>query len=253
MNGWIQAELEKPVVQPDEETTKLLDAALRRYCMAITASRQEAEDLAQETWLKAIGKIYGEGHANAEAYLLRIARTTWVDRVRRKARITRLEPDSHVADVRAEDDFVEIEAVLQVLQKHLSPLQLLVFVLREAMGYSIDAAASLLQTSTGAVKAALHRARRSVSAIRKELLNEGLPESKEEGMKLYIRSLAAAYQLNDVQTLISLVQHDASHAAIAVGVMQNKALQLQQARQEQAVLQLTGPGSVDSFSLMMAA
>ncbi|MFF2089625.1 RNA polymerase sigma factor [Paenibacillus sp. NPDC058174] len=251
MNGWNQAEAEHAAARLGEETTKLLDAALRRYCMAITASRYEAEDLAQETWLKAISKLSGEGHDNAEAYLLRIARTTWVDRVRRKARSARLETDSLLADMRAEDDFAEIEAVLHVLQKHLSPLQLLVFMLRETMGYSIEATAAHLQTSAGAVKAALHRARRSLDAIRKELLSEGLPEPKEEGMKLYIRSLAAAYRLNDTHTLIALVQHDASHAAIAVGLMQNKALQLQQAVREKAHMQHTGPSA--GFSAIMAA
>ncbi|WP_052350398.1 RNA polymerase sigma factor [Paenibacillus gorillae] len=251
MNGWNQEGVEHPAARLGEETTKLLDAALGRYCMAITASRHEAEDLAQETWLKAISKLNGEGHANAEAYLLRIARTTWVDRVRRKARSARLETDSHAADTKAEDDFAEIEALLHVLQKHLSPLQLLVFVLRETMGYSIDATAALLQTSEGAVKAALHRARRSLAVIRKELLSEGLPEPKEEGMKLYIRSLAAAYRLNDTNSLIALVQHDASHAAIAVGLVQNKALQLQQAVREKAIMQHTGP--IAGFGVRMAA
>lgn len=90
--------------EPDERNTKSLQKALKRYCLALTQSSHDAEDLAQDTWVKALAYMNTANtkhtndikqtsytsHPNPEALLLRIARNTWTDIVRRKSTLSRV-------------------------------------------------------------------------------------------------------------------------------------------------------------------
>ena len=60
---------------------------------------------------------------------------------------------------------ITVEEVFRLLVDRLSPLQRAAVVLRELLGFSVREAAALLQTSEGAVKVAMHRARRTLSAV----------------------------------------------------------------------------------------
>lgn len=214
--------------EPDENHTKSLQMALKRYCLALTQSPWEAEDLAQDTWVKALGymktsehsKQMNEhnqmnntnqsNHTNPEALLLRIAKNTWIDIVRRKATLSRLlEMDQPRTEEAAVYGLFEIEAAFQALQKHLSPLQQAVFLLRDVFGHSGIEAAEILNTTEGAVKAALHRARQALPAVRQELLqSEGpsLPQDME--LQIALSLLASAYEQGQITELIELILAD---------------------------------------------
>ncbi|MDF2652448.1 MAG: polymerase ECF-type sigma factor, partial [Paenibacillus sp.] len=106
-----------------------LQETLSRYCLSIAGTSWEAEDLAQESWLKALGTLMGKGHSNPEAFLLRIAKNTWIDHVRRKAYITGiLQQYMPKVEPPVEGSF-GIEIAFQALINHLSPLQRAVFLL----------------------------------------------------------------------------------------------------------------------------
>lgn len=227
--------------EPDENHTMSLQMALKRYCLTLTQSPWEAEDLAQDTWVKALGymktsehsKLKNEmndtsqmnnntehtrrtdfstvmNHPNPEALLLRIARNTWTDIIRRKVTLSRvLEMDQPRTEEAAGYGLFEIEAAFQALQKHLSPLQQAVFLLRDVFGHSGIEAAEILDTTEGAVKAALHRARQALPAVRQELLqSEGpsLPQDME--LEIGLRLLASAYEQGQITELIGLVLAD---------------------------------------------
>jgi RNA polymerase sigma-70 factor, ECF subfamily len=67
------------------ERTEPLRPGLHRYCRSLTGSVWDAEDLVQDTLLRAFAKL-GEIRqeiASPKAYLLRIASNLWIDRVRR--------------------------------------------------------------------------------------------------------------------------------------------------------------------------
>ncbi|WP_313636805.1 RNA polymerase sigma factor [Paenibacillus sp.] len=202
--------------EPEESNTKSLQLALKRYCLALTQSPWEAEDLAQDTWVKALGymktseQINQTNHPNPEALLLRIARNTWIDIMRRRATLSRvLEMDqSRTEDAAAYGSF-EIEAAFQALREHLSPLQQAVFLLRDVFGHSGIEAAEILDTTDGAVKAALHRARQALPAVRHELLQAdgpSLPQDTE--LQIELSHLAAAYEQGQIAELIELVLAD---------------------------------------------
>src|SRR5215470_19039395 len=58
---------------------------LHRYCRSLTRSIWDAEDLVQDTMLRAFAKLgeFSNPIDNAKSYLFRIATNLWVDRVRR--------------------------------------------------------------------------------------------------------------------------------------------------------------------------
>ena len=233
--------------EPDENHTKSLQMALKRYCLALTQSPWEAEDLAQDTWVKALGymktskhsKLKSEmndtsqmnnttdhtsrtnfstltNHPNPEALLLRIARNTWTDIMRRKATLSRvLEMDQPRTEEAAGYGLFEIEAAFQALQKHLSPLQQAVFLLRDVFGHSGIEAAEILDTTEGAIKAALHRARQALPAVRQELLQTNGPSILQDTeLQIVLNRLASAYEQGQITELIELVLADESQETV---------------------------------------
>ncbi|MEK3661347.1 RNA polymerase sigma factor [Paenibacillus sp. FSL F4-0236] len=233
--------------EPDENHTTSLQMALKRYCLTLTQSPWEAEDLAQDTWVKALGymktskhsKLKSDmndtsqmnnnsehtsrtnfssltNHPNPEALLLRIARNTWTDIMRRKATLSRvLEMDQPRTEEAAEYGLFEIEAAFQALQKHLSPLQQAVFLLRDVFEHSGSEAAEILDTTEGAIKAALHRARQALPAVRQELLQSNGPSILQETeLQIALNRLASAYEQGQIAELIELVLADESQDTV---------------------------------------
>lgn len=152
-----------------EHDWKALQASLYRYCLVLTGSEWDAEDLSQTAWEKAIERLKKKGHDNPEAFLLRIAKNSWIDSCRRKAAYKELLNGMPCEYRGQRNEKFDLERALGALMNQLSPLQRTVFVLREALGYSIAETAGWLDTTEGAVKAALHRARRSLGAVREDM------------------------------------------------------------------------------------
>ncbi|MCU6713119.1 RNA polymerase sigma factor [Paenibacillus sp. J5C_2022] len=192
-----------------------LQKSLYRYCLSMTGSEWEAQDLSQETWLKALDVMSRLKHTNPEALLITIARNKWIDHCRRsavfKGKLARLasvsDQNSYVSD---HIGSLEMERAFQSLLQHLTPQQCSVFLLREVLGYSIEETAQLLDKSGGAVKAALHRARESLHKVRERLRDEeGWPIENEERQRL-LRELVQAYERGDTFALIGLIYRSSS-------------------------------------------
>ncbi|MFF2154385.1 RNA polymerase sigma factor [Paenibacillus chitinolyticus] len=210
----------------EKDSTRInqLQQTLKRYCLSMTKSSWEAEDLAQETWLKAMSSQV-KGHANVEAMLLRIAKNTWIDQSRRKQVLTRImKTEQSQAVMRRDEGLLVIEETFRALFKHLPPLQRTVFLLRDVLGFSGLEAAIRLGTTEGAIKAALYRARHSLEAVRREIETGTEAESAENGMKAYLRMMAAAYEIGDIALLVELAQRDEVEPAVAFGLAENHIL-----------------------------
>lgn len=206
-----------------------LQSSLYRYCLALTRSEWEAQDLTQTAWTKTLSRLKKNGHANPEALLLRTAKNAWIDGCRRKAAYQELlegmlrfdaDPSGHVR--------FDLEQMLEALIKRLSPLQRTVFLLREAFGYSIAETASGLGTTEGAVKAALHRARQAMGRIRKdlELAETAAPGSRKnkesDETEDLLREAAEAFREGQVQELVMALYEGYrwQNAVYAVGSFQ---------------------------------
>ncbi|AKG37630.1 hypothetical protein VK70_06200 [Paenibacillus durus ATCC 35681] len=203
-----------------------LQAALKRYCLSLTGSSWDAEDLAQDTWLKALEPLRA-GHNNPEAFLLRIAKNAWIDAGRRKAVLQRiLEQSNEAKYMEQENGEFEAEMAFQALMKHLSPLQRSVFLMRDVLEYTTAETAELLDATEGAVKAALHRARLAIPAVRKELSADGPMLPGEQSFRAFLEQMAAAYKQGQIAELIELTrQGDKEPSAVSAVSLQMQSVQ----------------------------
>ncbi|WP_053376111.1 RNA polymerase sigma factor [Paenibacillus sp. FJAT-27812] len=235
--------------QNTEERTQKLQESVLRYCLSLTGSKWDAEDLAQDTWLKGMrAAIHSDtAHTNPEALLLRIAKNTWIDQIRRQNHYERIIKQDMQEESKPDTSTLELEEALLALMRHLSPLQRTVFLLRDALDYSIAETAELLHTTTGAIKAALHRAREALHAVRRELASVSQDFKVDEDMGFLLREMAMAYQTGDLELLVELAQRDVTDTAIITGIVQNRRLQAV-SRKQQTLVQARS-----HYSVQMAA
>lgn len=129
---------------------------LYRYCRHLTRSPWDAEDLAQDVLARAfvtLGKL-GAAPPNPRAWLFRVATNLWIDQQRRP----RGGPAPELARVGEVDPRATREAVGTLIAR-LAPQERAAVVLKDVFDLSLEDIAEALSTTTGAVKAALHRGR----------------------------------------------------------------------------------------------
>ena len=143
---------------------------LLKYCCMICGNAGDAEDLLQETFLKALSNLdllEELGEKQRRAWLYKVARNLFYDRCRRQALERAHQAPAEEADACDSDIcFSEIETamILSALPPELSQ----VFIKRYFQGYSSKELAVEYGLSPSGVRAMLHRAR----AILKEKLSE---------------------------------------------------------------------------------
>jgi RNA polymerase sigma-70 factor (ECF subfamily) len=138
-----------------------------RFALRLTGNRQEAEDLAQDTFLRAWRHRGGlKDTAAARAWLFTITKNLWSDRLRRKgrrpARVEPLQEDQRSSAVAADHELIVQEDVRRVLEAvdSLPPRQREVLHLHACDGFSLGEIAAILGISTDAAKANLCEARK---------------------------------------------------------------------------------------------
>ncbi|MFC4103814.1 RNA polymerase sigma factor [Paenibacillus xanthanilyticus] len=199
---------------------------LYRYCIRLTTSEWEAEDLVQETSLRALPYLTGERkHPNLQAFLLRTAKNIWIDQCRRQRKLKAILNEQLNVCREAVGGIplngMETERLLGALNRSLSPLQLTIFLLRDVFQYTAVETAALLHTSEGAVKAALFRARRSLTRHRHQFIaDDGTEEQRSERERLLVRAYTEAFQNADTGALVALAltQIQSSETTVAVGM-----------------------------------
>jgi RNA polymerase sigma-70 factor, ECF subfamily len=141
-----------------------LRPALYNYCRRLTGSIWDAEDLVQETLLRAFGRwgvTYPEIR-DPRAYLLRTATNVWIDTLRRRETeahapgVSPTDAPAAGADPAVSSDVRD--AGTRLLQR-LSPQERAAVLLKEVFDMTLEEIADLLATTTGTVKSALHRGR----------------------------------------------------------------------------------------------
>jgi RNA polymerase sigma-70 factor (ECF subfamily) len=178
------------------ETYEPLRSELYRYCRHLTRSPWDAEDLAQDAMARAfvtLGQM-GEPPPNPRAWLLRVASNVWLDQLRRRRREEPL--GEHEAAPRADDPRASRE-VAGTLIGQLSPQERAAVVLKDAFDLSLDEIAEALSTTTGAVKAALHRGRGK--------LTEAPLEPSRAPAPAVLDAFCAAFNAGDLDRLTALL------------------------------------------------
>jgi RNA polymerase sigma-70 factor (ECF subfamily) len=134
-----------------------------RLCAAL-GDRQSADDLTQETYLRAFGSLHRfEGRSSLRTWLLSIARRVCSDAVRsrRRRRLTLVREDADLEALGAGDgaDRVGEGAAVADLLARLSPDRCEAFVLTQLLGLPYAEAAEVAGCPVGTIRSRVARAR----------------------------------------------------------------------------------------------
>ena len=146
------------------DTLVPLRPALHGYCRRLTRNIWDAEDLAQDTLLRAFGHwgVTYPAIRDPRAYLLRTATNVWIDTLRRReteARSAMVGADDLPASGGGPETAPDLREAGSRLLQRLSPQERAALVLKEVFDMTLEEIAEVLATTTGAIKAALHRGR----------------------------------------------------------------------------------------------
>lgn len=159
------------------------ETKVRGYCARMLSSAADAEDAAQEVFIKAFRSLHRfRGDASFSSWLYRIAANHCID-LARKERISRWFRFGSLAETKvgagSEDRSaaVSTEGALSVATRQLleqvlmalPPAQRSLIILREAHGLSYEELAQTLQVSEESVRAHLKRARKKLFEIRAKI------------------------------------------------------------------------------------
>lgn len=199
------------------------------YCYRMSGSFHEAEDLVQETMLRAwkARERYDASRASVRTWLYRIATNVCLTALEGRARRplpsglgapsedpgARLTPAFDIPwlqpfpdaryDVDARGD---LRLALVAAMQALSARQRAVLVLREVLQFSAAEVAEQLGTTVAAVNSALQRARAAVAGVGDP---GGVGEPDDAGAREAVRRYARAFEAADVPALVRLLTDDA--------------------------------------------
>jgi RNA polymerase sigma-70 factor (ECF subfamily) len=191
--------------------------ALQVHCYRMLGSAQDAEDLAQETLLRAWRALERfEPRAQFQTWLYRIATNACLDELERRPR--RPEPidpfpDRPVGEAEAPlydpvaryaiREGMEL-ALIRAIQE-LPGRQRAALIFRDVLGWTAPEAAEVLESTVASVNSALQRARATVE----EHLPTGAPVALEPEEQALLSRYVDAFERDDVDELVALLREDA--------------------------------------------
>ncbi len=189
-----------------------LRPALFAVCRRLTGNVWEAEDLVQDTLLRAfatLGSIHHEIRS-PRAYLLRTATHLWIDTLRRRQREAKALAEPEPPPPAAAPG--ELRDAGEHLFQRLSPQERAALVLKDAFDMPLDEIAEILRTTRGAVKAALHRGRGRLGAPEEKVAHRPTPSPA------LLDRFVALYRAADVPGLVALMLDGGSIENVGCGV-----------------------------------
>lgn len=214
----ISGELEKinhsfnTIIQPYRST-------LWSYCRKLTGSPWDAEDLLQETLLKAFSSLSRVKQAiNPKSYLFRIATNTWMDSVRKNRVVTEV---LELEDLYAEESvsFGEVYDAIETMVQILPPKQTSVLLLVDIFQFTSKETAEIIGSTEGAVYSLLKRARSNIRKLHSKKSEEKhkhspLSREKEQVIQQYMDSFVKG----DFQNIGSLLAEYATNEVVGRGM-----------------------------------
>jgi RNA polymerase sigma-70 factor, ECF subfamily len=194
-----------------------LRPSLHNYCRRLTGNLWDAEDLVQEALLRAFGTL-GSVHdsvRNPRAYLLRAATNLWIDQVRRREREREAlgEGASGAGDLNAPAASAEVRDAGARLLHLLAPRERAAVLLKDVFDLDLKECAEVLETTVGAVKAALHRGRERLAE------SPSGPESSRSAPSVpLVDRFVELFNAGDRKGLLALMLDNAPLENVGVGI-----------------------------------
>jgi len=192
--------------------------ALEVHCYRMLGSAQDAEDVVQETLLRAWRALERfEPRAQFQTWLYRIATNACLDELERRPR--RPAPVDPFPDVSSDDvvsptydpaaryairEGMEL-ALLRAIQE-LPGRQRAVLIFRDVLGWTAPEVAELLQSTVASVTSALQRARATIDQHLPETTRPLIDPDERELLNRYV----AAFEHADMGGLVTLLREDAT-------------------------------------------
>ncbi|GAA1619357.1 RNA polymerase subunit sigma-70 [Actinoplanes couchii] len=200
---------------------------LQVHCYRMLANYEDAQDLTQETFLRAWNKRETfQGHAALRTWLYRIATNACLDFLEKRndrtpvpsgltefgSEVLYLQPyPDHMLPEESVVARETIELAFIVAVQHLPPRQRAVFILRDVLGWPATKAAGALELSVASVTSALQRARVTMRGqLPGRRLDWRSPAAHElsPGERAVVQSYIDAHERNDLHKLTSLLRDD---------------------------------------------
>ena len=210
----------------DERAFRELVEPYRRvlevHCYRMLGSRHDAEDLVQETLLRAWRSLERfERRASVSTWLYRIATNACLDEIERRPR--RAEPaiepypDDRVAEAALTAPVADpaaryalregMELAMLTAIQRLPGRQRAVLILRDVLGWTGPEVAELLETTVAAVNGALQRARATVEDVVPTPSARAVRPRAAEAQLL--SRYVDAWERQDIDALVALLREDA--------------------------------------------
>ena len=140
---------------------------LHRYCARMVGSAIDAEDLVQDTLLKAYDYLLTKEHVhNMRGLLFRMVHNRSIDHLKRYARL-HAEAIEDTMAINDTEDVLEQKEIARIALKvfmKIPPLPRSCVILKDVIGYRLEEIATLHSMSVSAIKSALHRGRKRLRA-----------------------------------------------------------------------------------------
>ncbi len=194
---------------------------LRAHCYRMTGSYDEAEDLVQETFLRAWKNIGGfQGRSSLRTWLYRIATNACLDAL--DGRTRRILPDELTGEPPADVAWLQpypepdaaavsretIELAFLVAVQHLPPRQRAVLILRDVLGWPAAQTADLLDASVASANSALQRARATLREHLPERRLDWTPGEPTGPERAVVRRYMDALERADLAAVADLLAED---------------------------------------------
>ncbi|HKN01067.1 MAG TPA: RNA polymerase sigma factor [Candidatus Binataceae bacterium] len=198
------------------DTIEPIRPSLYRYCRRVTGHIWDAEDLLQDTLLRGFGAI-GRGEVISESaqvksprpYLFRIATNLWIDQVRRRE-LYPGEPDVPDSPDAADRSIETREAA--VLMSIATPQERAAVVLKDVFDFTLEEIATMLSTTVGATKSAVHRGRASLEEKR-----QMRPAVHRAPSKELVDRFVAALNARDIEGVTNLLLENTTLDVYGIG------------------------------------
>ncbi len=138
-----------------------------RYLYSLTKNHSAAEDLLQDTFIKAHITLLGQDIQDIKPWLFKVAYYTYIDSTRKEKRYVTSDKIDQIHSNTPEQIIVEQDAYLKLLNllEQIKPIEKQIILLCDVHDCTNEQAAIILQLNVNTVKSHLARGRKKMRAL----------------------------------------------------------------------------------------